>query len=61
MKVRVILTLDVDEEEFRSRYSLIVAREGGVRDAVRTFIHADVQMSPLVRVGAVRSVTLKES
>lgn len=58
MKVRVVLTLDVDPEQFKYWQPLAVEREGGVRDAARVFAREAVQGSTLARNGSIRSVTL---
>lgn len=61
MKVRVVLTLDVDPEQFRYWHPLAVEREGGVREAARAIVQDAVQASPAVRNESVRSVTLAGS
>ncbi len=58
MKVRVVLTLDVDPEQYKDRYSLAVEREGGVREAARAYVHEAVQSSTAVCNGSIRSVSL---
>jgi hypothetical protein len=60
MKVRVVLTLDVDPEKFRYWQSLSVEREGGVREAARAFALEAVQGSYPARNGSIRSVALAE-
>lgn len=60
MKVRVVLTLDVDPEKFRYWHPLAVEREGGVREAARSFVQDAVQGSPAARNESIRSVTLAE-
>lgn len=61
MKVRVVLTLDVDEEKLHYWYPLLVERAGGVREAVRTHVQDTVKASQPARIEAIRSVELKES
>lgn len=61
MKVRVVLTVDVDPERMEYWYPLTVEREGGVREAARAHVQDAVQASPPTRNGAIRSVTVKES
>ncbi|MDR3081352.1 MAG: hypothetical protein LBV60_10590 [Streptomyces sp.] len=58
MKVRVVLTLDVDPEEFKSWWPLAVQRAGGVREAARAFAYEAVRTDSAVRNGSIRSVTL---
>lgn len=60
MKVRVVLTLDVDPKQLKDRYPLAVEREGGVRGAARAYAHEAVQASAAARNGSIRSVTLAE-
>lgn len=60
MKVRVTLTLDVDPERFKYWHPLAVEREGGVREAARTFVRDAVQADQAARNGSIRSVTLAE-
>ena len=60
MKVRVTLTLDVDPEQFKYWQPLAVEREGGVREAARSFALEAVQASPVARNGSIRSVTLAD-
>ncbi|MDX2794055.1 hypothetical protein [Streptomyces scabiei] len=57
MKVRVVMTLDVDEERLKERYPLTVEREGGVREAARAYAVGAVEASEAARNGSVRSVT----
>lgn len=58
MKVRVVLTLDVDPEQFKYWQPLAVEREGGVREAARVFALEAVQGSHPARNGSIRSITL---
>jgi hypothetical protein len=60
MRVRVVLTLDVDEDEFQQRYSLTVQRQGGVREAARAYIVGAVESSEAHRNGSIRSVSLRD-
>ncbi|MEV0444055.1 hypothetical protein AB0I84_18815 [Streptomyces spectabilis] len=60
MKVRIVLTLDIDEGVMRERYPLIIEREGGLREAVRTYAHGAVMASEAARNGSIRSVALRE-
>lgn len=60
MKVRVVLTLDVDPEQFKYWHPLAVEREGGVREAARVFARDAVQASPAARNQSIRSVTVQE-
>lgn len=60
MKVRVVLTLDVDSEQFKEGYPLVVEREGGVREAVRTYVRESVRASPAARNESIRSITIQE-
>jgi len=61
MKVRVVLTLDVDPEKLKYWHPLAVEREGGVREAARAFARDAVQSAPAVRNESIRSVTVQES
>lgn len=60
MKVRVVLTLDVDPEKFKYWQPLAVEREGGVREAARATALEAVKASPAVRNGSIRSITPAE-
>ncbi|MFD7016162.1 hypothetical protein [Streptomyces sp. NPDC059928] len=58
MKVRVILTLDVDPALWKERYPLAIKRAGGVRGAVREYALIAIQISDAARCEAIRSVTI---
>ena len=58
MKVRVVLTLDVDPEKFKYWQPLSVEREGGVREAARAYTLDAVRGASPARNGSIRSVTL---
>lgn len=58
MKVRVVITVDVDDEEFRDRYPLAIRREGGVREAVRAYVRESVRASDASRNASFRSTSL---
>jgi hypothetical protein len=58
MKVRVVLTIDVDPEQYTDRYPLAVEREGGVREAARAYVREAVQSSNAAHNGSIRNVTL---
>lgn len=57
MKVRVVLTLDVDPERWKERYPLAIERAGGVREAVREYVLESVQMQDAIYNEAIRSIT----
>jgi hypothetical protein len=60
MKVRVVLTLEVDPEQMKDRYPLAVEREGGVREAARAYVREAVRSSSASHNGSIRSVTLAD-
>jgi hypothetical protein len=60
MKVRVVLTLDVDPEQMKERYPLAVERTGGVREAAREYVLEAVSSSQAARNESIRGVTLQE-
>jgi hypothetical protein len=58
MKVRVVLTLDVDPALWKERYPLAIERAGGIREAVRDYVLVAVRMSDAVHCEAARTVVL---
>ncbi|MCQ6554740.1 hypothetical protein NPS70_16265 [Streptomyces sp. C10-9-1] len=56
--MRVVVTMDVDPEQMRDRYPLMVERAGGVREAARSYALGAVQASNAVRNASIRSVSL---
>lgn len=58
MKVRVVLTLDVDPALWKERYPLAIERAGGIREAVREYVLESVRMQDAIYCEAIRSVTL---
>lgn len=60
MKVRLVLTLDVDEEQFRYWHPLAVERAGGVREAARLYARDAIAVTEAARSGRINIIT-KES
>lgn len=60
MKVRVVLTLDVDPERLKERRPLAVERAGGARNAAREYVLDVVSSSNAARDGSISGVTLQE-
>ncbi|MGW1547458.1 hypothetical protein [Streptomyces sp. NPDC002346] len=55
MKVRVVLELNVDEEQFRYWHPLAVERDGGVADAARVYVSDAVKATEAARRGYLHS------
>ena len=58
MKIRITVTVDVDENEWRESYPRLTATKGSVRSAVHEYVVQGVEELTPCKNGAIRSVTV---